>query len=87
MKKEQHTELLIEKEIELTRLFYSMIKDTKDQLEEYFKLNNYNETDKKNCLKIFIQNLEKALKLPELSDKEADFCIKENNSNTRGQST
>ena len=87
MKKEQHTELLIEKEIELTRLFYSMIKDTKDQLEEYFKLNNYNETDKKNCLKIFIQNLEKALKLPELSDKKADFCIKENNSNTRGQST
>lgn len=87
MKKEQHTELLIEKEIELTRLFYSMIKDTKDQLEEYFKLNNYNETDKKNCLKIFIQNLEKALKLPELSDKEADFCIEKNNSNTRGQST
>ena len=64
-KENQNHEYLTNKEIEITKLFFSMIKDTKDQFEEYFKLNKCSEEDKAICFYCFVHNLKTALQIQE----------------------
>lgn len=60
----QHEDIeqMVNKEIELTNLFYSIIKDTADELKEYFKLSKYSESEKHICIQAFIYRLKQSLK-------------------------
>lgn len=43
------------------KLFYSMIKDTKEQFEEFCSLMKYVDDEKKDCFEVFVCNLRTVL--------------------------
>jgi len=62
----------IQREIEITKLYQSMIKDTKDQLEEYFRINNYSYSERIHCLRCFMNDLKSEIEKGVNNDKTND---------------